>query len=87
MGPDMAQPLFFICSRPETTPGFWDGWDILFFFFFSALGLRISLFDFFWPFAMMLSFAQAECPNADARRFGGEKRAGSALAESGRARR
>lgn len=41
-------------------PAFSDGSDALV-FFFSALGLRASLFDFFWPLAMAFPIG-AECP-------------------------
>jgi hypothetical protein len=30
-----------------------EGLETLFFLGFSALGFRISLFDFFWPFAIV----------------------------------
>lgn len=41
-------------SSPATTPGFCDGLDALSFFGFSAFGLRISLLDFFWLFAIIV---------------------------------
>ena len=44
-------------------PVFWLGCDALGFAGFSALGLRVSRFVFFWPLAMMLSFA-GDVPNA-----------------------
>ena len=45
-----AQLLKF--SRPRTTPSFNNGLDAFCFLGFSAFGLRISLFDLLWPFAM-----------------------------------
>jgi hypothetical protein len=55
----LDQP-FFIFSRPRTVPAFCDGSEALV-FFFSALGLRTSLFDFFWLLAMTFPVG-AECP-------------------------
>jgi hypothetical protein len=38
---------FLKFSSPRTTPVFWLGWDAFCLGGFSALGLRISLLDFF----------------------------------------
>ncbi|OCC23673.1 hypothetical protein MB02_10955 [Croceicoccus estronivorus] len=53
--------VFFIFSSPRIAPGLSEGLDAFCFFGFSALGLRISLFDFFWPLAMPVPIG-AECP-------------------------
>jgi hypothetical protein len=41
-----------------------DGVEALFFFGASFLGLRVSLFDFIWPFAMIASFTARYAPTA-----------------------
>lgn len=41
-------------SRPATTPVFCVGLEAFCFLGFSALGLRISLLDFFWLFAIIV---------------------------------
>jgi len=43
---------FLMFSKPFTVPGFCVGCDA-FALGFSAFGLRISRFDFFWLFAMV----------------------------------
>src|SRR6185436_20667961 len=50
---------FLKFSRPRTTPSLVDGLDALCFLPLSAFGLRISLFDFFWPLAIVLLPARA----------------------------
>src|SRR4051794_9126227 len=44
--------LFLMLSSPLTTPAFWLGCEAFCLGGFSALGLRTSLFDFFWLLAM-----------------------------------
>ena len=50
---------FFILSSPATTPGLVDGLLAFGFLGFSAFGLRASRLDFFWPLAMVNTFAAA----------------------------
>jgi len=50
-GSEVFHQLFSVLSRPFTVPGFCVGCDA-FVLGFSAFGLRISRFDFFWLFAM-----------------------------------
>lgn len=51
VGSPPPQPLF-ICSSPLIAPGLRLGCEAFCLGGFAALGLRISLFDFFWPLAM-----------------------------------
>lgn len=52
--PGHTHQLRFMLSSPATTPVFWVGLEALPFLGFSALGLRISLLDFFWLLAMIV---------------------------------
>jgi len=58
-GPDQ---LFFMFCKPLISPVFSDGCEALVLGAFSALGLRVSLLDFIWPFAMIRSFVGRDAP-------------------------